>query len=288
MGCINVDARNGITLAAATHHQSRPWRADWWHRACLDGAPRHEVHSLPRRALKQGSSARGRPEWRSPFETPEFRPKEPQKAHRSMPHEPQEFSRRSVLCWLSDAVFLPLALLYTFSAAAFGCSGSIETNNINQDPNRALGTFEVPSTFTEPTSAVYFNYWIDGDSGISPDAGRVLEQAIGPIRCRARITIVPGSILYEETATETATGRTMTVSISGIWTYDSFTRLRVNWGTAIVTASTFPSTPTFALASVGTRIQQPQPGDIIFANSSWSRLNNVLPGPVDGVFNRTR
>ncbi len=201
---------------------------------------------------------------------------------------PHRFSRRAILRWLSDSFFLPLAFIYTLSAAAFGCSASIETNNIPNDPNRALGTYEVPGSISEQASAVFFDYWLDGDSGITPEAGRALEQAIGPIRTRARITIVPNSILYEETATETATGFAMTVSISGTWSYENQTRLRVNWGTALVSTSSFPRTSRFALAAPGTRIQDPQPGDLVFSNSAWSRLSNVLPGPLDGVFNRVR
>jgi len=198
-----------------------------------------------------------------------------------MPHEP---TRRSALHWLADCVFVPLALLYTLASAALGCSVSIDNSTI--DPNRALGNYDIPGAINESASSVFFGYWLDGDSGIDAADGQAFQRAIGTTRSRARVSVVPQSILYEETTTEVGTGRTITVSISGTWTYDGNTRLRANWGAAIVTATTFPATPTFALAAVGTRIQDPQPNDLIFANNVWTRLSNVSPGPLDGVFNR--
>jgi hypothetical protein len=187
---------------------------------------------------------------------------------------------------LADCLFLPLAVLYTFSAAAFGCSGSVSIGGTTSDPNRALGTYEIPGTVAESASTVFFGYWLDGDSGIQPSDGQLLQQAVGPVRCRAAITIVPSSILYEETATEIATGRTITVSISGTWRYDGQTRILVDWGAAFVTASTFPSLPPFALATVGLQVQEPQAGDLVFSNSAWNRLTNVAPGPLDATFLR--
>lgn len=200
-----------------------------------------------------------------------------------MPHEP---TRRTILHLLVDCLFLPLAFLYTLSAAAFGCSGGVSIGGNNTDPNRALGTFEVAGSFPEAASTVFFGYWLDGDSGIDPSDGAALQQAVGPIRCRASVAIVPSSILYEETATELATGNTITVSISGSWRYDGQTRLVVDWGAAFVTGSTFPISPPFDLAAVGTQIQGPQPGDVVFSTSAWSELTNVVPGPLDGVFVR--
>lgn len=202
-----------------------------------------------------------------------------------MPHEP---SRRLVLRWLADGLFLPLAMVYALSAAAFGCSGSgsVSIGGGASDPNRALGTYEIRGSFAESDSTVFFGYWLDGDSGIDPADGRAFQLAVGPVQSRASIAVVPNSILYEETATELATGSTITVSISGTWRYDSQTRIRVNWGSAIVTSSSFPSLPRFALARVGTRIQGPQSGDLIFSNDSWGHLTNVVPGPLDGVFFR--
>jgi len=196
-----------------------------------------------------------------------------------------ESSRRSFLQWLADCLFLPLAIVYAFSAAALGCSGSVSVGSNSPDPNRALGTYETGS-FSEAASTIFFGYWLDGDSGIDPEDGEALRQAVGPIRCRARIAIVPSSILYEETATELATGDTITVSLSGTWSYDGQSRLRVDWGAAFVTESTFPTSPPYELAAVGTQIQEPQPGDLIFANSAWSTLTNVVPGPLDGAFTR--
>jgi hypothetical protein len=93
--------------------------------------------------------------------------------------------------------------------------------------------------------------------------------------------------LYEETATELSTGDTITVSISGTWSYDSQSRIRTNWGAAFVTASTFPTGPPFTLAAVGTRIQNAQPNDVIISNSVWSQLTNASPGPLNGAFHRT-
>jgi len=202
-----------------------------------------------------------------------------------MPHMP---ARRSILRWLADCVFLPLAIIFTVAGAAFGCSGSasVSTGNNNNHPNRALGTFRVSGSFAESASTVYFGYWLNGNNSIDPAQGQALQQAVGPIQCRATITIVPNSILYEETATETSTGRSMTVSMSGTWSYDGQTRLRVNWGAAIVSASTFSTFPPYTLTAVGTPIQRPQSGDQIFANSAWTRLSNVLPGPLNGVFVR--
>lgn len=203
----------------------------------------------------------------------------------SSPHEP---TSRLFLRWLADGLFIPLAFLYALAGAAFGCSGSVSigggTNN--PDPNRALGTYEVQGTVAESASTVFFGYWIDGDSGIQPAEGEVLQQAVGPVRTRATITIVPSSILYQETATELSTGRTMTVSISGTWSYDATARLRADWGAAVVTASTFPAPPPFDLATVGTQIQANQLGDIVFADSAWNQLTNVVAGPLDAVFFR--
>lgn len=202
-----------------------------------------------------------------------------------MPHQP---TRRSVLRWLADCLFLPLAIAYTFAAAAFGCSGSVSvsTGGSNTDPNRALGTFSTSVLFTESASSVFFGYWLDGDSGINPVDGQALQQSIGVIRCRATVAIVPTSILYEETATEISSGNSITVSIPGTWSYDAARRIKVNWGAAIVTASTFPTFPPFTVAAVGTQIQRPQPGDLVFANSPWNELTNVGPGPLDGIFLR--
>lgn len=201
----------------------------------------------------------------------------------STPHEP---SRRSVLRWFSDGLFISLAFVYAFSAAAFGCSGFVSVNGGTVDPNRALGTYEIPGTIPESASTIFFGYWLDGDSNIDPADGQAFAQAVGLVRSRAKIAIVPTSILYEETATELATGNTLTVSISGIWVYEGNTRIRVDWGSAFVTASTFPTTPQFALAAVGTRIQEPQAGDLVFSNAAWTQLTNVLPGPLDGKFIR--
>ncbi|MBL9148178.1 MAG: hypothetical protein JNM94_05730 [Phycisphaerae bacterium] len=188
---------------------------------------------------------------------------------------------------LSDCLFVPLAVLYSFAAAAFGCSGSVSVGgNTPPDPNRALGTYEIAGTVPETESTIFFGYWIDGDSGIPPFSGQTLRNAIGPVLTDASISIVPNSILYEETATEIATGNTLTVSISGTWAYDGDTRITVNWGNAIVTDSTFPTTPTFALIAVGTQIQAPQASDLVFANGAWNQLSNVAPGPMDVSFVR--
>ncbi len=199
---------------------------------------------------------------------------------------PPHTSRRSFLQWLSDCLFIPLAVVYACSAAAFGCSGSVSVGGSNPDPNRALGTYEIPGTLPESDSTVFFGYWLDADSGIPPAAGQVLQNAIGPIRSRATITIVPNSILYEETATELATGNAMTVSISGTWSYNGQTRINVDWGAAFVTMSNFPTTPPFALAAVGTQIQEPQTGDLVFANGAWTQLTNVSPCPIGRAFIR--
>lgn len=206
-----------------------------------------------------------------------------------MPTTP-EASRRSFLQWLSDCLFIPLAVVYACSAAAFGCSGSVSVGGGGNrpNPNRALGTYEVAGTLAESDSTVFFGYWLDGDSGIPPLAGQMLQNAIGPTRTRASIAIVPNSILYEETATELATGNAMTVSISGTWVYDGETRIIANWGAAIVTMSSFPTTPLFALAAVGTQIQEPQAGDVIFANAAWTQLTNVSPGPIGRAFVRVK
>jgi hypothetical protein len=197
-------------------------------------------------------------------------------------------SRRLVLRWLADGLFLPLAVIFALAGAAFGCSGSasVSTGNNNNHPNRAHGTYRVSGTFAESASSVYFGYWTNGNNTIDPQQGQALQQTIGTIQCRATITIVPNSILYEETATETSTGRSMTVSMSGTWSYDGSTRLLVNWGAAIVTTSTFSTFPPYSLTAVGTQIQRPQSGDLIFANSAWTRLSNVVPGPLNGVFVR--
>jgi hypothetical protein len=200
---------------------------------------------------------------------------------------PHDSAGRSFARLVSDCIFVPLALVYSLAAAAFGCSGSVSVGNSPPpDPNRALGTFEIAGTVPESESTVFFGYWIDGDSGIPPIDGFALRDLIGPVLTDASISIVPNSILYEETATEIATGHAMTVSISGTWTYDGQSRISVNWGNAIVTESTFPATPPFALAAVGTQLQAPQSADLVFANGAWTQLTNVAPGPMDVAFVR--
>jgi len=193
---------------------------------------------------------------------------------------------KSIAGLLSDCVFLPLALIYTFAAAAFGCSGSVSVSSGADDPNRALGTYQVPGTFGESASAVFFGYWLTGDNNIELDDAEALRDAIGTIQNTAKVTIVPGSILYEETAVELASGRTITVSISGTWTYSARTRLIVNWGAAFVTGTTFSPSPPFDIATVGTRINGPQPNDTVFSANNWNQLSSVVPGPFNSVFIR--
>src|SRR5262245_22837497 len=98
-------------------------------------------------------------------------------------------SRRSVVRWLADCLFLPLAVVFTIAGAAIGCSGSVTVNS--NDPNRALGTYVVAGAFTESASNVCFGYWLDGDCGIDPMEGQALQQAVRTTRGGARITIVP-------------------------------------------------------------------------------------------------
>lgn len=197
---------------------------------------------------------------------------------------------RSLARLLADGLFIPLAMIYTLAATAFGCSGGVSvgggvTNPV--DPNRALGTYRVPTSFGESDSRIFFGAWFNGDNDISTPAAQAFRAAIVPIENTASITIVPSSILYQETAVALDTGQIVTVSISGTWFYDGQTRIKVDWGSTFVTASTFPSTPPFAVATVGTLLDGPDPGDVIFANNiNWIELTSVAPGPFDGVFVR--
>lgn len=199
---------------------------------------------------------------------------------------------RSLASLLADGLFIPLAFLYALAAAAFGCSGSVSVNSgggggVPVDPNRALGTYEIEGLFGEAESQSFFGYWFDGNNNISTPAAQAFRAAMIPIENAASVTIVPSSILYEETAVSLNTGQLVTVSISGTWSYDGQTRIRVNWGSAFVTASTFPSNPPFDVATVGTFLDGPNPGDIIFANNiNWIELTSVEPGPFNGVFIR--
>ncbi len=190
---------------------------------------------------------------------------------------------------LSDGVFVPIALIYAIAAAAFGCSGSgsVSINSGTANPNRALGTYRIPRAFGESESRVFFGYWLTGDNDIEQANATAFQSAVATIGNTATVTIVPNSILYEETAVELYSGRLVTVSISGTWSYENLTRMRVNWGSSFVTASTFPADPPFDVAVVGTLINGPQPGDFVFANNvNWTQLTSVAPGPLDGVFVR--
>ena len=200
-----------------------------------------------------------------------------------MPHNTM---RRSVVRVMADGLFLPLVLIYALAAAAFGCSGSVSINSGTDDPNRAHGVYRTPGVFQESESRAFFGYWLNGDSNITVAQGEALRDAIGLIRNTATVTIVPGSILYEENAVELGTGRTITISISGTWSYQSSTQIRVNWGSTFVTQSGFPSGPPYQVANSGTRIEGPQSNDIVFSNSNWTSLRNIGPGPLDGIVTR--
>lgn len=202
-----------------------------------------------------------------------------------MSHVP---TRQSVIRWLADCLFVPLALIYACTGAALGCSGSVSINSggLPDDPRRAMGTYATPGWYAESRSRVFFSHWLDGDSGISPAAGLALQQAVGTLRCRATITIGPGTAVYNETATEVATGKTMIVSIPGTWSYDALGRMKIDWAAARVTASTFPALPPYSLAAVGKQSQRPNARNVIQSNAAWSILTNVQPGPLDGVFLR--
>ena len=193
---------------------------------------------------------------------------------------------RSVVRVMADGLFLPLALIFALAAAAFGCSGNVSINSGTDDPNRAHGVYRTSEVFPETESRAFFGYWLNGDNNITVAQGEALRDAIGLLRNTATVTIVPGSILYEENAVELGTGRAITVSISGTWSYQTSTRIRVNWGSTFVTQSTFPSSPPYQVANSGTRIEGPQSNDVIFSNSNWTTLRNIGPGPLDGTLSR--
>jgi len=198
----------------------------------------------------------------------------------------QNTMNRSVVRVMADSLFLPIVLIYALAAAAFGCSGSLSISGSTHDPNRAHGVYRTSEVFNEAKSRAFFGYWLNGDNDITWAEARALQTSIGLIRNTATVTIVPGSILYEEQAVEIGTGRTITIAISGTWSYQGGTRMRVNWGSAFVTQSTFPTTPPYHVAISGTRIEGPQNNDIIFANRNWTTLRNIRPGPLDNAVSR--
>ena len=200
-------------------------------------------------------------------------------------------SVRTILALLGNALFIGLALAYAGTTTAFGCSGSVSSGGGGttppNDPNRALGTYRVSGTFNESQSRIFFGYWFSSQNNISIPEAQAFRAAMIPIANTARVTIVPSSILYEETAVSVDTGQLVTVSISGTWAYESLTTIQANWGSAFVTASTFPTTPPFQVATVGTLLEGPMPNDIVFApTSAWGQLESVEPGPLDGIFVR--
>jgi hypothetical protein len=203
----------------------------------------------------------------------------------------QQRTRHSLFFLLANGLFIALALAYAFATTVFGCSGGVSvgggTNPPPDDPNRALGTYRVSTSFSDAESRIFFGYWFTGDNDIPLTEAQAFRSAMIPIENTARITIVPSSILYEETAVSLDTGQLVTVSLSGTWAYDGQVTIDVDWGSAFVTASTFPDAPPFQVAAVGTLIDGPSPGDVIFADDvSWGELTNVEPGPLDGVFVR--
>lgn len=199
-------------------------------------------------------------------------------------------SDRAVIAVLVNALFIAFALAFAAATTAFGCSGSVSSGGGTtppDDPNRALGTYRISSTFNDSESRIFFGYWFSGQNGISAPAAQAFKEAMVPIENTARVTIVPSSVLYEETAVSIATGQIVTVSVSGTWNYESQTSIQVDWGSAFVTASTFPTTPPFDVATVGTLLEGPMPDDIVFAgNATWIELASVQPGPLDGAFIR--
>lgn len=198
---------------------------------------------------------------------------------------------RGPIAILANTLFIAFAIVYTIGATMFGCSGSVSTGSGTtspSDPNRALGTYTVSSGFGESESRIFFGYWLNGDNDIPTAAAQAFRNAMVPIENTATVTIVPNSILYEETALSLNTGGLVTVSISGTWAYSGPTTIQANWGSAFVTASTFPPTPPFNVATVGTLLNGPVPNDAIFANNiGWTQLSSVQPGPLAATFVRS-